>query len=154
MTVYPYPHAICLKAKPPQPYNLPNAVLHTAKTMHIPAVAVPSQVQRAAVPLTALVFLERNSRGSDSAMRTISKAEAAARVYANALNPLAHKCHGLDAAAEIVEKNWCFQLTIGDLSRACALMRKTAERISREQPRAILSVGSKKVNRAPAFENL
>jgi hypothetical protein len=134
MTVYPYPHAICLKAKPPQPYNLPNEVLHTAKTMHIPAAAVPSQVQRAAVPLTALVFLQRNSPGSDSAMSPISKAEAAARVYANALNPLAHKCNGFDGAAEIVQRAWCFQLVIGDLSRACALTRETAELISKARP--------------------
>jgi hypothetical protein len=126
MAVYPYQHAICLKAEPPPPYNLPGEVVHTSRTMHIPATALPSP-QSAPVPLTALMFLQRNYRGSEPSITTISKAEAAARLYANALNPLAHKSDGLDAAAAIVEKNWCCQFVVGDLSIACAVMREKVE---------------------------
>jgi hypothetical protein len=124
MRVYPYPHAICLKSKPPHPYLLPDQTFYASRTIHIPTASLTGGVERAPIPLRAVFFLQRAGDSSASAVTPVSKAEATAHLYANALNALAHKREGLDAAAEIASKNLCMRLTIGDLSTACTLMRE------------------------------
>jgi len=51
--------------------------------------------------LTAIFFLRRNPAASAPSARPIRAAEAAARLYANSLNQLAHRGDGLDAAIRI-----------------------------------------------------
>jgi len=51
MTVYPYPHALCLKKEPPEPFSLPKETLYTERTLHIPVSSIPSDVIEQGVPL-------------------------------------------------------------------------------------------------------
>src|SRR5262245_23677244 len=42
MRVYSYAHALCLKAEPPGAYPLPRQILRTSRTLHVPAMSLPS----------------------------------------------------------------------------------------------------------------
>jgi hypothetical protein len=126
MEVQPYPHAICLKKEPPKPYFLPDRTVYTSKTMHVPTKFLPSEVGRGPTPLLAIFFLQ-GPRSSAPGIKLISKAEAAARLFANALNPLAHAGEGLDGAIEIVRRKPCFELTIADPSATVALVNNTVQ---------------------------
>jgi hypothetical protein len=57
----------------------------------------------------------------------MNRAEAGTRLFANALNPLAHPREGLDAALEIAASCSCFELTSNDLMETCCVVRKTME---------------------------
>jgi len=129
--VYPYPHALCLKDEPPETYPLPKSTIYTSQTMHVPVNALPSGIGSSPTPLGTIFFLTRNPRVSEPAVRPISSAEAGARLFANALNALAHRGDGLDGAIEIATKVACFELTIGDLPSACALVKASLEARSR-----------------------
>jgi hypothetical protein len=123
MAVLPYPHAICLKTAPPSPYRLPDQTLRTSRTMHIPADCLPAKVGSESTHLEAVFFLRVKHRLFVPSINPISRAEAAARLFANALNPLAHRGEGLDGAMQIVGKTACFELALGNLSATCALVR-------------------------------
>jgi hypothetical protein len=60
-------------------------------------------------------------------VRAIGPAEAGARIYANALNALAHDDHGLDAVGRIAEQVPCFSVSSAGLSSTCSLIRATFE---------------------------
>jgi hypothetical protein len=129
MKVQPYPHAICLKKDPPKPYYLPDHALYLSKTMHVPVELLPCNVCKEPTPLAAIFFLRRRRRSPKPTIEPVSKAKAAARLYANALNALAHEGEGLDGAIAIARKTHCFELTIGDISATCALIKKTVQRL-------------------------
>jgi len=61
-------------------------------------------------------------------VRRLTAGEAAARLYANALNPLAHAGEGLDGAIRIATASRCFELTTAELASTCALLTATMER--------------------------
>jgi hypothetical protein len=135
MKVHPYPRAICLKNNPPEPFLLPDQAMYTSRTIHIPARCLASEVRRDPVPLAAIFFLCRDSYHSTPVVKSLRNAEAAARLYASALNPLAHKGEGLEGAIEIVRKVPCFELTVGDLLETCQVVKNTFQSISdREVP--------------------
>ena len=138
MQVHPYPHALCLKDEPPPPYRLPPQTLYTSHTLHIPfsalsIAALPNmqvpQVPNAA-PLAAIFFLCYSPEAAQPSVRPISKAEAATRLFAQALNPLAHPGEGLDGALAIVSQRACFELCSADLTATCTLVKKTLEGLS------------------------
>ena len=58
-------------------------------------------------------------------MRPMGTAEAAARLYTQALNPLAHPEDGLDAALQVVRGARCFGLEAAALDATCALLVRT-----------------------------
>jgi hypothetical protein len=126
MKVDPYPHAICFKKKPPEPYLLPDRTIYTCRTMHVPAESLPNETANDPAPLVAIFFL-RQSGFSAPTVKSITKGEAAARLYVNALNALAHQGDGIDGAIAIARRNSCFELTIGDLSATCALVKNTLQ---------------------------
>ena len=126
MAVQPYPHALCLKSEPPAPYRLPAATLRTGATLHIPVAALPSATLREPVPLGAIFFLGRDGN-SDTTIQRIDAGEAAARLYANALNNLAHGGEGLDAAIHLTSRTPSFRLQLGDLRRAGGVIRSALE---------------------------
>lgn len=130
MEVYPYPHAICLKQKPPKPYLLPDRTLYTSRSMHVPTEFLPGEVGARPTPLAAIFFLQLGLQSSAPGVEPIGKAEAAAHLFANSLNPLAHKGEGLDGVIELAKNNRCFQLTIGDYSATCALVKDTLQDLS------------------------
>ena len=127
MEVYPYPHAICFKREPPKPYLLPKGTIHTSRTMHVPAELLPADIVNEPARMSAILFLQQSSLSSAPTIRSITKGEAAARLYANALNGLAHEGDGIDGAIEIARRHLCFELTIGDLPATCALVKNTLQ---------------------------
>ena len=123
LRVHGYPHALCLKAAPPEPYALPASTVETAFTLHVPADELPAGV---AAPVQAIFFLGSDVSAPDEpAVRSLSAAEAGARLLANALNPLAHAADGLDPALAIAQRVRRFELRRGDLARTCALVERT-----------------------------
>ena len=125
LDVHAYPHALCLKAVPPEPYALPPSTLETARTLHVPASDLPGGVGDT-TRLTAIFFLQSDfSTPAEPALRSISTAEAGARLLANALNPLAHAADGLDPAIAIAGRVRRFELRPGNLERTCALVLRT-----------------------------
>jgi hypothetical protein len=130
LQVYPYPHALCLKEKPPGSYPLPQKTLYMPHSLHVPTTEFPSGVSKGPVRLAALFFLRYQPRSSGPVLRSLSGAEAGARLFAQALNPLAHAGDGLDGAIAIATKCVCFELVTADLSATCALLRTTLSRWS------------------------
>jgi hypothetical protein len=123
LQVEPYPHALCLKKEPPLPYSLPERTLRTSSTLHLPTDQLPSPVISQPLPLSAIFFLEYCPGLKFPTARTLTKAEAAARLFVNALNPLAHEEDGLAGAALIAYKVPAFHLKSTELSLTCELVR-------------------------------
>lgn len=124
MVVYPYPHALCLKDEPPPPYILPEETLRTTETLHVSVEFLPAEAVMEPRPLGAIFFLNRDAGEERDRVRPVSTGEAAVRLLANALNPLAHHGEGLDAAIHIVQQVPCFELHVADLTKASSVVRK------------------------------
>jgi hypothetical protein len=122
LQVHPYPHALCLKWEPPAPFSLPSETLRTSYTLHVPVDCFRDQVCDEGAPLAAIFFLRYDPQIGAPQANPISRAEAAARIYSNALNLLAHPRYGLDAALEVVQQSRCFELFTGDLRKTCNLI--------------------------------
>ena len=128
MEIHSYPRAICLKKEPPLDYPPPANTIRTSRTLHIPIQELP--VCYKPVTLRCIFFLEMCRGVSSPVLRAISKAEAAARLIAQALNPLAHAEDGLTGAAAIAESASCFYLYSADLRLTCDLINKTLQGLS------------------------
>jgi hypothetical protein len=123
MKVAPYPHALCLKREPPEPYPLPAQILRTSRTFHVPTPMLPNQTLSQPVPVTAMFFLEYSPKDQTGAtLQSISKGEAASRLFAQALNPLAHMEDGLPAAIAIACNAACYKLRSADIRSSCDLV--------------------------------
>jgi len=120
-----FPHALCLKAEPPTPYPLPGGVLRTSRSLHVPVDLLPSALAPSPLPLDAVVFLRYQPELDRPAIRPVSAAEATARLYVQALNPLAHPGDGIDAALQVVTGARCFGLQSGGLGATCELVVRT-----------------------------
>ena len=130
--VYPYPHALCLKEEPPAAYPLPAQTLRTPATLHIPTAALPSETCTAPLPLAAICFVQYRPEAAGPRMRRMRPAEAAARLFTHALNPLAHAAEGLDGAIALATRCACFALHTADLPATCALMVRTLHGLFQE----------------------
>jgi hypothetical protein len=137
LEVQPYPRAISLKTDPPWPYTLPVEVLRTSSTLHIPTRQLPAAAVSKPMPVAAIFFLEYSPGPNRPNVRHLSKAEAAARLFVHALNPLAHAQDGLPGAASVAERVSSFSLDAGDLARTCALIANTLETSARERRLAL-----------------
>jgi len=123
LSVLPYPHALCLKREPPRNYPLPPAILRTRRTLHVPATKLPSGTVLRPVPVSAVLFPEYfAAENTAPSLNRVSKGEAAARLFAQALNPLAHRDDGLAAAAAIACQAACYKLRFSDLRAGCELV--------------------------------
>jgi hypothetical protein len=123
LKVHPYPRALALKDDPPDSYPLPRTAMRTSRSAHIALPDLPGGRVRRPLPLGAIFFLRR--RGRPPSARALGAAEAAARLYVSALNPLAHAAHGLDAAVRIAGAARRFELEAGDLAATARLVRQT-----------------------------
>ncbi len=121
--VQPYPHALCLKREPPLPYSLPVRSVRTSSTLHVPVTQMPNSAVSQTMPLSAMFFLEYCPELEIPTARTITKAEAAARLFVNALNPLAHEQDGLAGAAIIAQSVPAFHLKSAELGLTCELVK-------------------------------
>jgi len=129
MMISAYPHALCLKSSPPEPYNLPNNVIKTIATIHVPVEYLPAEVCDHPVRLAAIFFLKYNPDIQEPEIHEISAAEASARLYANALNPLAHPEGGIDAGISVAKSCECFNVTSADLGLTANLIKMTLDSI-------------------------
>ena len=120
--VYAYPHALCLKQCPPEPYDLPAEAIYTTRTIHIPTRCMPRADMSRTCPLAALWFLTYDRSARDPSIAEITPAEASARLYTNALNQLAHSNSGLDAAVTVAKSIPSFVLVSADLAATCKLI--------------------------------
>jgi hypothetical protein len=134
MRVFPYPHAICLKRQPPDSYPLPPSAMRLERTTHIPACSLPGAAVLEPRPLGAVFLLKYQPDLPAPEVRAIGPAEAGARLYANALNALAHADHGLDAAARIAEHVACFSVSSAGLPSTCRLIRAAFEQALADAP--------------------
>ena len=125
MQVHPFPHALCLKTLPPKEYPLPEETIFTARTAHVPAQFLPCETLSETVPLQAIFFVRFVGEISEPVLKPMAKGEAAARLFTNALNPLAHSGEGLDGAIEIVSNTHCFELLSSNLMSTCELIKST-----------------------------
>lgn len=123
--VLPYPHALCLKRRPPPPYLLPAESLDLGRTIHVPARYLPSVSRLDPCALQAVFFVSQDARRRDPALRRVSTAEAAARLYVSTLNALAHEARGLDAVLKVASHVSCFVLQAGDVESTCKLIAAT-----------------------------
>jgi hypothetical protein len=125
--VHPYPRALCLKDATPAFYPLPTQTFSTSHAMYIPIEHLPGGMSRLPSPLAAIFFLRYAPETFIPSVRRLSAAEAGVRLFASALNPLAHPGDGLDAALAITTRSACFTLDIADLPTTCALVSATLQ---------------------------
>ncbi len=125
LEIQPYAHALCLKDEPPASYPLPLGALRTQTTLHVPAALLPVSV--APVRLAALFFLTYRREAVAPEICSISRGEAATRLFVQALNALAHEQDGLDGAVAIASKAPSFYVTSAELGRTCRLIKQTME---------------------------
>ena len=121
--VEPYPHALCLKTRPLSGPPLPKSTMYTSATMHVPAYELNNHKLEQPCPIDALVFIDSCRNGGDLRMDAISKAEAAARLYSNGLNQLAHIGDGLPPAAHIAGRVPSVFVTGGTVEERCRAIR-------------------------------
>jgi hypothetical protein len=128
LEAYPYPRALMLKTVPPASYPLAVTAVRTSRSFHIPADDIPSSIVDGPAALAAIFFLRHEAKATNPSVRRITAAEAAVRLYANALNPLAHGADGLDGTIRIATARPCFELITADLAATSALVTATLER--------------------------
>jgi hypothetical protein len=121
-TVLPHPRAVCLKTRPPGPWPLPEGTFSTAGGFHVPPELLPLPPADGPAPIAALVFVSHRTDGSDPRLTSIAPAEAAARLYAHSLNPLAHAGDGLDAVSALARRVPAFTLVSTDLPKTARLI--------------------------------
>jgi hypothetical protein len=126
MCVHPYPHAIHLKRPPPSPYALPAGAIETPFGWYVPGAGLPREPLPDPLRIGAICFIDR-SGALPSRPTPVTSASAAARLFANALNPLAHANDGLDAAVAIARAIPCFDLDTSSLPQACAGVEQLAK---------------------------
>ena len=134
LAVSPYPHALCLKERPAPPYELPAEALYTSRTLHVPVHALEGGVCAQRTRLSAIFFITYSPTTKKPVTEEIAAAEATARLYTNALNPLSHARDGLNAAAQIASSVSYFRLAAADAALTCMLIKSVFERVLNEQP--------------------
>jgi len=127
LEVLPYSHALNLKRHPPSPYGLPDQVIQTSRTVHVPASALLGGTEHDPTRLAAIFFVSYQPDLKSPLATPISRTEAAARLFANALNPLAHPGEGLDGVLEIAARCSSFELVTNELAQTCAVVKQTME---------------------------
>jgi hypothetical protein len=129
--VYPYPHALCLKRRPPPGYPLPDTTLDLGRTLHVPPDSLPAPVEMLPCALGGIVFLRYRPGLGAPLLRSLSRAETCGRLYAVTLNALAHPGHGLDAAKGLAERVPGHALECDDLAAACELLGRSLDPLAR-----------------------
>jgi hypothetical protein len=120
LRVFPCARALCLKDLPPAGYALPEGVPRTSWGWHVPLARLPGARRARPLQLAAIFFVARGTAlGGGRHARRLSAAEAAARLYAQALNPLAHGGQGLDPAVRVAGSVPAFVLDSDRLPEAC-----------------------------------
>jgi len=122
-----YPHAICLKEEPADPFGFPDEVFDTGLTWHIPIDAFQDAQCTQAAKVQS-VFFVRNQPNQPPNCRPMSRAEAAHKMYPQLLNALAHPSKGLSVVTELSSRLATYEIVSGELSATVELLTKTLER--------------------------
>src|SRR5215813_3780907 len=78
LAVLAYPHGLCLKRAPTEPYALPEGAIRLGRTIHVPAEFLPGAAVPTRQPIGA-VFLLRHRPGLNAPdLRELGRAEASA----------------------------------------------------------------------------
>jgi hypothetical protein len=125
LQVIPYPHALALKRELPPPYGVPPCAVRLGRTVHVPARCLPGPTILEPRPIAALLLLKLDAGRRQPRMRRLAPSEAAAWLYGNALNLLAHPHRGLDAVLRVAQGVPCYAIASGDLAATCALIHRT-----------------------------
>ena len=128
LCVYPYPRALSLKHAPPSAYPLPDDAIRLPHTIHVGASSLRGAVLNEPRPIGAVFVLQRERSGGFPTLRTLEAAEAAAYLYVNALNALAHSNRGLEAVVHVAGHVPCYAVSIGELRATCALIEHAVKR--------------------------
>lgn len=123
MHVHAYQRALGLKSDPPPGYPLPRAVVQTRRSLHLPLDNLPQVSDSQSCPVAAAYFVKYCPDAMQPTIRPISAGESGARLYANALNQLAHPNAGLDGAIRIAKRITSYALDSADLRATCELLR-------------------------------
>jgi hypothetical protein len=127
MEVHPYPRALCLKRPPCSPVPLPERTLDLGRTIHIPVRDLPGPLIADPRPVAAIFFLQYAPCCERPVLQPIPPAEAAARLYVNALNALAHPDRGLAPALRIAQGARCYTVKTGEVNQTCELIRAAVD---------------------------
>lgn len=125
LTVAPYSRAICLKQNPSPPYAAPAEFVSSHPTLHLPVDCLAQPPIDEPIPLAGMFFPRFDPTAGQPRVRRAGTATAAARIYSNALNPLAHPGSGLDTAVDIAAKIPCYELVSSNLPATCELVLET-----------------------------
>jgi hypothetical protein len=132
VTVHAYTRALCLKRRPPDEYPLPPDAVFTSRTIHVPVDALPGGTADAPGPVRAMFFLHYRPDLPQGSLHRVTAGEAAARLYPNALNPLAHPGEGLQGALRVATTAAAYRLVTPDLGTTCRLIRSALAGLPRE----------------------
>lgn len=124
LQIEPYPHALCLKNAPLSGPALPDSTLYTAATIHVPARELRTRPLDQPCPLSFLVFIDETVTGRDLVTRSISRAESAARLYANGLNQLSHPGEGLPVVASMARGMPAHRMSGGTVTERARAIQK------------------------------
>lgn len=126
MMVHPYPHALCMKSEPPSSYPVPQGGWDTPRGVHIPISPHDTDPR----PVRSIFIIEYAAGRAQPEIVAIGRAEAAARLYPNALNALAHAGDGLDAVTQIASAVPAFRVECADLGDTCNSILATAQALT------------------------
>jgi hypothetical protein len=132
LEISPYSHALSLKRQPPSPYELPQQTVRTSRTLHVPVTALPGGANASTARLAAMFFVSYRPDQELPRATPISRAEAATRLFANALNPLAHPEEGLDGVLQIATRCSSFELITNDLAQTCTVVKQTMDSLKKK----------------------
>jgi hypothetical protein len=130
LTVAPFSRAICLKSDPPSPYEALAEALEGQRPLHVPVSRLARPPIARARPLAGVFFPRFDPSSEQPRIREIGNATAAARLYSNALNPLAHPGSGLDVAVDIATRVPCYELISSRLPTTCELVLQTMRAVT------------------------
>jgi hypothetical protein len=131
LQVFPYPHALALKRELPPPYAAPPGAVRLGRTVHVPTRFLPGPTILEPRPIAALLLLKRDAGRRRPQLRRLAPSEAAAWLYGNALNLLAHPHRGMDAVLRIAQGVPCHAIASGDLAATCAVIHRTVASLPR-----------------------
>jgi hypothetical protein len=136
LRVWPYAHALCLKREPPR-FRLPATTVNLGTRLYVPVASIPAPVVRDPMPLGGVFLIHYGSEESPPAIQPLSASAAAARMYVNTLNALAHSKSGLDAVVRIAQRVPCFAVATGELRVSCMMLREHAEALAGGKPTGV-----------------
>lgn len=132
LKVLPFLRPLCLKDAPPHGHEITRTAIETDRAFHIPPEHLPGGPIFDRLEVGAFFFPRYDPDETDSEPRRVSPARAAARIYANCLNALAHPERGLAAAETLAKRIPCFEVATADLARACRNIESVVDSLGDE----------------------